>query len=1034
MPNWTKEQSEAINKSGSNIIVSAGAGSGKTAVLTERVITKIRNGVCINELLILTFTNAAAQEMKDRIRNHLKKENLIEQLNYIDGAYITTFDSYALSIVKKYHYLLNIPSNVNIIDGTFINIQKEKILDNIFENFYKKRDNEFLKFINDFCIKDDVELKKCILTIYEKFSQKQDMKNYVSNYVNEYYSVSYIDDSFNKYILLLKNKIKSIKYLTDDFSTYVDGEIYSKLVDILLPLFNAMDYDQIKVCANISLPTIRNLSDDAKKIKSEISEILKEIKNLTLYTKEELINNYLNTKIYIDVILKIIELLDLEIKNYKKKINYYEFNDIALMAISILENNENIRLEIKNHYKEIMIDEYQDTNDLQEYFINLIKNNNVYMVGDIKQSIYRFRNANPDLFKTKYDNYSNFIDGFKIDLNKNFRSRKEILNDINTIFDLIMDNSIGGANYKESHRMIFGNQLYETNGNTQQNNKLELYNYCFDNKFGLTKEEIEAFIIASDIKKKVDNNYLIFDKDSSEIRPCTYKDFVVLMDRTTSFLTFKKVMDYHKIPCSILKDDNIVENTEMLLINNYIKLILKIKNKKFDIEFRYVLTSLLRSYLYQYSDNDIYTLFLNNDFYNTTLFKDAALIAKDSSQKSIEEILELIVDKTDFFNKIIFTNLIEDKINVIDYLRKLLKDLSLMGMSIEEVSNYLDEVIENLKEIKISKKSSNENAVKIMTIFKSKGLEFPICYMALMYKSFNIRELNSLFFYDNHFGIVPSLNNEGVTSTFIKPLAKNDYVKENISERLRLFYVALTRSKEKMIILTDLSKGTDEYIHDLVDDNVRLNYKCFNDVLCSVKNNLKDYITDINLNSLKLTKYYFSNDSENIMNVDNEEVINIKNIFIENKPIEEKHFSKEITKLISNDEYNNMEYGTFVHSVLENINFKNPNFDDLEISEPLKNNILNFLKSNLFKNIDSGKIYKEYEFFYEDEGTKYTGIIDLMIVYDNYVDIVDYKLKNIEDKAYIKQLNGYKKYISNFLKKDVNLYLYSIMENKLKKL
>ena len=136
MPNWTREQSEAINKSGSNIIVSAGAGSGKTAVLTERVITKIRNGVCINELLILTFTNAAAQEMKDRNRNHLKKENLIEQLNYIDGAYITTFDSYALSIVKKYHYLLNIPSNVNIIDGTFINIQKEKILDNI--SFIKK--------------------------------------------------------------------------------------------------------------------------------------------------------------------------------------------------------------------------------------------------------------------------------------------------------------------------------------------------------------------------------------------------------------------------------------------------------------------------------------------------------------------------------------------------------------------------------------------------------------------------------------------------------------------------------------------------------------------------------------------------------------------------------------------------------------------------------------------------------------------------------------------------------------------------------
>ena len=156
MPSWTKEQNDAIYKSGTNIIVSAGAGSGKTAVLSERVLEKLKSGIHINELLILTFTKAAAAEMKERIRKKIKKnEELKDELNLIDSSYITTFDSFAMSIVKKYHYLLNVSKNISIIESSVIEIKKKEILDLIFDNYYKNKDDDFVTLINTFCIKDD---------------------------------------------------------------------------------------------------------------------------------------------------------------------------------------------------------------------------------------------------------------------------------------------------------------------------------------------------------------------------------------------------------------------------------------------------------------------------------------------------------------------------------------------------------------------------------------------------------------------------------------------------------------------------------------------------------------------------------------------------------------------------------------------------------------------------------------------------------------------------------------------------------------
>ena len=227
MPRWTIEQETAINECGQNIIVSAGAGSGKTAVLTERVIRKLKSGVSIKNLLILTFTNNAAHEMKDRIRRSIKKEaendiNLKKELDYIDNAYITTFDSFALSIVKKHHYLIDIGNDISIIDSSIIDLKKEEILEDIFEENYKNNNTLFLKLVDLLCVKDDKKLKELILNINSKIDLLENKNEYLDNYIDNYYNDNFINSIVSDYTNLLLEKINTIKKLLISLSSEVD--------------------------------------------------------------------------------------------------------------------------------------------------------------------------------------------------------------------------------------------------------------------------------------------------------------------------------------------------------------------------------------------------------------------------------------------------------------------------------------------------------------------------------------------------------------------------------------------------------------------------------------------------------------------------------------------------------------------------------------------------------------------------------------------------------------------------------------------
>ena len=353
----------------------------------------------------------------------------------------------------------------------------------------------------------------------------------------------------------------------------------------------------------------------------------------------------------------------------------YEFNDIAKMAISVLEQNENIRLELKNYYNEIMVDEYQDTNDIQEKFISLIENNNVYMVGDIKQSIYRFRNANPNIFRNKYNNYEKLNGGIKIDLLQNFRSREEVLNNINDVFKLVMDDKIGGAEYEKTHQMQFGNKSYIKEGLINQNNDFEILNYKYEDKT-YTKEEIEIFTIATDIKNKINSHYKVFDKDEKIIRDIEYKDFCIIMDRNTEFPKYKKIFEYMQIPLTLYQDEVLTLENDILVLKNIMNFIVKINKKEYDTEFKYYFTSIARSYLFRLSDNEIFDTFKNKNFYNNEIFKISKEISNNLESLTNEEFIEEIINKFNIIEKTIKTGNIEASLIRIEYLLNLSNNLT----------------------------------------------------------------------------------------------------------------------------------------------------------------------------------------------------------------------------------------------------------------------------------------------------------------------------------------------------------------------
>lgn len=1040
MSNLTKEQQLAVDKQNTNIIVSAGAGSGKTTVLKERVLRILKQGININDLIILTFTNNAAQEMKERIRKIINEnDDVKEQSLLIDQAYITTFDSFAQSLVKKYNYLLNISKDFFIVDSTIVNTKINNIIDSIFEKFYKEKNQKFINLISDFCIKDDLDVRKSIINVYKSLSNLIDKNNFLNTYIDNYYNQDKINnfiDEYEEYILSIK---ENICYLLDDLNDEtLNEDKMNENINSTLEFINSNSLDELIESANFNLAkAFKNVySDEGKELKKAIDEQMKKLKIHLNFSKKELIENYFSTKEYAEIIIDILKEVDKQLLEFKLQNNSYEFSDIALKAIELVKNNDDVRNEIKNKTFEIMIDEYQDTNDIQEEFISLIQNNNVYMVGDIKQSIYRFRNANPYIFKNKYDKYKNNQNGFKIDLNKNFRSRNEVINNINLIFNNIMLDKIGGANYQKEHEMIFGNTNY--NNNIKNDNyDMEILSYNNSDK-KYSQLDIESFIIAKDILQRIEKKEQVTYYKNNEMctRDITFKDFVILIDKSKNFETLKKILESFKIPAAIDKDVDVKNDDEIFILKNIINLIIHIKTNNFDNSFKHYFISIARSYLFRLSDEDIFDIITSNQIKNTEIYikcQELSLICDGISNK---ELLMNIIEKFDIINKITTVYDINDRITKLEYFLNNAEDLNNFGFDIYDLNNYFEELIKNKdNKLNMSINSDESNAVKIMTIHKSKGLEYPYVYLPFVNSNFTSNHNDTLFSFAGKYGLNIPFYKNALGKTFINFLYKNNELVENISEKIRLFYVALTRAKEKIILINEFDDKISP-INKELNYNDLLNCSNYSYILNILKDKLRKYIKNIDLNSLNINNDYNLVKTFNYKNYinDNNTVINVNELDINNKLLENKHFSKSMQELTTQELQENLDFGTFMHYAFEVLDFNNMNLEELDVDNLVKDKLNKFFKHEEVKNINEAKIYKEHEIRFEINDSIYHGFIDLLLEYPDHFDIIDYKLSNIDSKEYEIQLNGYKNYIENKYNKPTNIYLYSINLDHFKKL
>ena len=1000
---YTDEQLEAITAPVYNTMISAGAGSGKTKVLTQRVFNHLANNIDVDRLLVLTFTNAAAAEMKQRVIKLLVEDNSLDQsiknnqLNKIDSAYIMTFDAYSLFLVKKYHQLLNVDKDIDIADSNIINGITDKYLDEIFEEQYVSND-VFKDIISKYCVKDDDAVKEFVKDLNKKLDLIYDRNSFITKYNNTFFSNTHLNNELDSYASLLLQKLKQVDVLLNEISELDDINRYFTCWE---GINNLNSYEEVRsYVANISAVRKKNkeeYDEDALMLKDKIKDIIKEINELTKYDKSTLFNDVLINKDYVNCLLDLAEELNRRINIYKKENNLYDFIDIAKLAIEVVDKNDEIRESIKDNFYEILIDEYQDTSDIQELLISKISNNNVYVVGDIKQSIYRFRYANPDIFKKKYEDYSKGIGGKKIDLTNNFRSRFEVLRDINLFFNKTMSSSVGGADYTNGHQLVAGNLSYLKD----EKYKCEILSY--EKQKGLDSAYIEAQLIADDIKERVKHFEL---KDHL----CDYRDITILVDRSSKFDVFKEVLTANNIPTFIETEEKMSESDLLTVIRSIFKLLVN-----YD---KHAYISLERSFLCETSDEDIFNNIKNNIVFDSPTYIKINNIKTNIDTKTISNILDEIMDSFDVYSKLVKIKDVHASNVKIDYLYQLANNLNNLGYTYKDFNDYLVDVFDREDDIKFRIGSEVENAVRITNYHKSKGLEYNVVYYPCLSYSFNQQDKKGDFLFDKNHGIImPAfVNNRGLRDTFIKELYKYNYDLEDIGEKIRLFYVALTRAKEKMIIINSFDEKIDPVDYPL-DDMTKASIKNYSSMLTYIKYDLTNFI--INKNIPEVLENTSTKDIFTSLTKSNKLVLK-PNIEVIPQEVTTSHFSKS-AGLIDQTTLDKMELGTKIHYYLEMLDFKNPDYS--YVDNKYINKIKQFMNSPLLENIQQAKIFKEYEFM--DNGKH--GFIDLLLEYKDKIVIIDYKTKTIDDVHYDEQLNGYRTYIESLSSKPVYCFLYSII-------
>ena len=866
---WTKEQQNVIDFRDRNILVSAAAGSGKTAVLVERIIKRItedENPIDIDKMLVVTFTKAAAAEMRERIGKAIDKkreenpddERLEKQSTLLHNAQITTIDSFCLFVVRNYFGQINLDPNFRIADTGELKLLQKDTLSELFEEEYEKEDNEqFLSLIDaysasrsDDAVKDMVEQIynmsesdswpkewiKRLLNVYEAESADEFLQ---SDFMNSVYSyVKVILEDYRQALLGLLEKAKASAGLEKFVQTLcVDIEQFGEIDKLegygqLKEFFEKITFGRAPV---IKGDVDSSLKDYIKDSRNEIKDSIKKLlNNYFSNSPEEMFLQIQTIKPYAKELIRLaIRYLDKmnETKRHKRIVSFSDIEHFAL-KIFVDENTHEITDTAKSfmeHFEEIMIDEYQDSNQVQEDILSAISKksigkHNLFMVGDVKQSIYRFRLARPEIFMEKYDTYDlTESKNQRIDLHNNFRSRREVLDFTNDIFYRIMKADLGKVEYDENAALNLGAKYPENSGMEPEilvidKKDEELSEVLSDEDNDSVK--VEALVVAQKIKALKEST-LVTDKETNTLRPMKNSDIVILLRSVSSWGSeFAKVLADCGIPSYVESQTGYFGAYEVVVLLSLLQIL---DNPYQDIP----MAAVLKSPIVGLDDEELAEIRIIEedlpfskaalkvmseategalyDFYQIYVYIRS--LVKDTS---IRILLEKILEVTGFAKYVAAMPAGERRIQNINLLLEMAGNYE--STSYKGLFHFI-RYINTLKKYEVDfgeadVSGENDDVVRIMTIHKSKGLEFPVVFLSGAGKKFNELDSKGAMVLHSDLGM-------GLVEMHTKPRTKrNSLIKteiasqikrENLGEELRILYVALTRAKEKIIVTGTVS-------------------------------------------------------------------------------------------------------------------------------------------------------------------------------------------------------------------------------------
>ena len=909
---WTTEQQQVIDLRNRNILVSAAAGSGKTAVLVERIvkiITDKNHPVDIDHLLIVTFTNAAAAEMRERIGNAIEKaldeqpgdEHLLRQLTLIHNAQITTIDSFCLYVVRNHFHEIDLEPNFRIGDEGELKLLREDVLGRVLEQNYEEPSEAFSDFVEGYASgRTDAALNEMILQLYEFSRSYPWPEKWLDSFVGAYRIETREELDRAEWLAPLTENIcfvlKDCEQLLKQalaITQQDDGpDMYEKAVQSDLEKYEGLSRltsfcELSEALSDIKydrLASSRGFEGDpdklelVKSLREQAKDVVKKLcKQYFFCSPEMMIEQLERTEPMLEEVVRLTKQFADEFAAAKRRKNLVDFHDVEHFALQILVDEETEKAkktaeEFRDTFEEIMIDEYQDSNEVQETLLRSISReergeNNIFMVGDVKQSIYRFRLARPELFMKKYDSYSlEESTTQRIDLHKNFRSREEVLTCTNDIFYKIMARSLGNVEY-DAEAALYPGASYPVSADFIPEILLADSNDELLEDTELTdKKTLEAKIVAEEIKHLM-KTQPVTDKAAGTLRAAHYSDIVILLRSLSGWAdSLVEVLNENGIPAHTVSSTGYFSTVEVQTVLSMLRLL---DNPRQDIP----MAAVLRSPMAGLTDEELAVLRLED---GSVPFHEAVLelaegLYEEGGKKEIsdseadpeadseadqkqgrnadektENHIEITAHRKllEFYKKYKQLRQLVPDTPIHELIEIILRETGYghyvaampagnrrtanLNMLLEKAAAYektsykglfhFVRYIDELQKYDVDfgeadMVGENEDVVRIMSIHKSKGLEFPIVIVSGMGKNFNKQDTRSKMVLHPELGIGLDYM-DGKLRIKSPTIAKKAIAKqidlENLGEELRVLYVALTRAKEKLILTGTLKDATEK--------------------------------------------------------------------------------------------------------------------------------------------------------------------------------------------------------------------------------